>query len=228
MKVILILTFGLPRCFPWLLAMAMPSACLSLIISLSQIRKAILSKICTCDGKLPQGGVTSPALSNIVCIRLDERLSRLSGMNNITYTRYADDMTFSSKFPGHLEKYRVLIKEIIEDEGFALNEKKTTILGPRRQRKITGLIVSNNEVHIGKEQKRKIRAAIHKLLFGVLEEDERNSLNNWVVGWLNYLKSVDISAYKQLITFEEKKKLHRITFMLDAAANVINVFHGSQ
>src|ERR1035441_1453555 len=58
-----------------------------------------LAGLCTKDGFLPQGGVTSPCLSNIVCVRIDRRISGFTGKRNITYTRYADDMTFSSMNP---------------------------------------------------------------------------------------------------------------------------------
>jgi len=85
----------------------------------------ILASLCTCEGKLPQGGVTSPALSNIVCIRLDHRISGYAGKRNIAYTRYADDMTFSSLSPGRLVGAKRVVVEILRDEGFTLNEAKT-------------------------------------------------------------------------------------------------------
>ena len=58
-----------------------------------------LSALCTCDGGLPQGAVTSPALSNLVAAKLDRRIAGFTSRRNIVYTRYADDITLSSNNP---------------------------------------------------------------------------------------------------------------------------------
>lgn len=158
----------------------------------------ILSHLCTCDDKLPQGAVTSPALSNIVCMRLDHRITAFVGRRNVAYTRYADDLTFSSMSPNRLSGVKPTIRHILEDEGFTLNNAKTRRMGPRQARRVTGLILSQGRAGVGRKRKRKLRAAIHRVIMGVLDSDEQQRLQAHVQGWLAFVKSVDATGYTQL------------------------------
>lgn len=158
----------------------------------------IFSSLCTCQEKLPQGAVTSPALSNIICIRLDHRISGYVGKRNIIYTRYADDMVFSSMSPSRLVGIIKFIVQILKDEGFELNESKTRFLGPRRQRKVTGLIMSDNSIGVGRKKKRILRATIHHLVSGEFVPAEREKIISHVKGWSAYMKSVDLVGLQQL------------------------------
>lgn len=166
----------------------------------------ILANLCIYKNRLPQGGVTSPALSNIVCINLDNRLSKLVGSKNIVYTRYADDMTFSAKNPETLIRVKKTIEEIIESEGFKINDLKTRFLGPRKQLKITGLVISNNKtLGIGKKQKKILRAAFYNnLINNKLSRPEQEKQALWMVGWLCYLKSVDKIRFEDLSQYVMK------------------------
>lgn len=114
----------------------------------------VFTSICTYNGTLPQGGVTSPALSNIVCIRLDRRIVGYTGKRNITFTRYADDMTFSCMSQGRLVGAKRTVEKIVTEEGFRLNPEKTRFIGPRRQRKITGLVIGDDTVGVGRKRKK--------------------------------------------------------------------------
>lgn len=158
----------------------------------------IFSSLCTCQGKLPQGAVTSPALSNIICIRLDHRISGYVGKRNITYTRYADDMVFSSMSPSRLVGIKKFVTQILKDEGFELNESKTRFLGPRRQRKVTGLVISDESLGVGRKRKRILRASIHHLFVASLSSVEREKLRSHLGGWFAYMNSVDPKGLKQL------------------------------
>ena len=158
----------------------------------------IFASLCTCKGKLPQGAVTSPALSNIVCIRLDHRISGYVGRRNITYTRYADDMVFSSLSPSRLVGIKRFVAQIIREEGFELNESKTRFLGPRRQRKVTGLVISEDSLGVGRKRKRILRATLHRLFAGNLPSDEEEKLRSHLKGWFAYMKSVDPGGLQQL------------------------------
>lgn len=158
----------------------------------------IFASLCTCRGKLPQGAVTSPALSNIICIRLDHRISGYVGKRNVTYTRYADDMTFSSLNHSLLVGIRRVAVEILRSEGFKPNEAKTRFLGPRRQRKVTGLIISDESLGVGKKTKRKLRSAIHRLITANLSNIKRERLRRHISGWLAYMNGVDPKGLRQL------------------------------
>lgn len=164
----------------------------------------ILSSICTYKGCLPQGGVTSPALSNIVCIRLDKRVAGCAGKRNITYTRYADDFTFSSANQNKFKKVREIVTEILINEGYELNENKTRILGPRRCRKITGITIRDKGFGIGRKQKRIIRSAIHKVFKTKIDEIKKETLKNYVQGWLAFMKDIDAKGHEQLTTYLNK------------------------
>lgn len=149
-------------------------------------------------GSLPQGAVTSPALSNIVCIRLDRRIAGYAGKHNIDYTRYADDMTLSSTNHLRLVRAKRMVERIVVEEGFQLNQKKTRFKGPGSQRRITGLVISDDSVGIGRKQKRVIRAKIHRLVTGSLSGDDYRELQLHIQGWLAFLHDVDKCGYDQL------------------------------
>lgn len=92
---------------------------------------------------LPQGACTSPAITNILCRRLDNRLTGAARHYGFTYTRYADDLVFSSsdvqaKAPAML----MLARRIIEDEGFRVNDEKTLVMRPQRRQTVTGIVVN--------------------------------------------------------------------------------------
>lgn len=94
---------------------------------------------------LPQGSPCSPVLTNIVCQNLDRQLSRLAGQYHIVYSRYADDITFSSDHNVYQEDgdFRKDLLTIIAKEHFSLNEKKTRLQKTGCRQEVTGLIVSD-------------------------------------------------------------------------------------
>lgn len=96
------------------------------------------------DYVLPQGAPTSPILTNIICEKLDRRLLGVAERFNLRYTRYADDITFSSmhsvlSIGG--EAYNEIVN-VINEQGFSLNEKKTRLLKKGSRQEVTGLILS--------------------------------------------------------------------------------------
>ncbi|MEG0169612.1 MAG: retron St85 family RNA-directed DNA polymerase [Erysipelotrichaceae bacterium] len=113
-----------------------------------------LTKLCTFQGKLPQGSPTSPVLSNIVCLKLDKRLSLLAKKYNATYTRYADDITFSGS--SGIEKVKEICEKILHDEQFEVNMAKTRISYHHERQEVTGLIVNNGQISINRKYKREI------------------------------------------------------------------------
>lgn len=166
----------------------------------------IFTSLCTRDGRLPQGAVTSPSLSNIVCRRLDRRIAGYVGRRDIVYSRYADDMTFSSRIPPELTSAKPFVTAIIRDEGFELNQRKTRVLGPRRRRRITGIVVSDDGLGVGKHRKKALRAAIHRFLWSGKQDtsDMTSSLRHYIQGWLAHLHSVDCAGYGQLRGYAER------------------------
>jgi RNA-directed DNA polymerase len=150
----------------------------------------ILGRICTSEGRLPQGAPTSPALSNLVCRKLDVRLAALMRRYSGQYTRYADDLTFSLAAFGKNKRLRpharqsgparrkpsgpsrrllTTVRTIIEDEGFELQLKKRVRVQRAHQRQTaTGLVV-NRQVNLPRRTRRLIRAMQHRQRLGQLD-----------------------------------------------------------
>ncbi len=101
----------------------------------------LLTRLCTnSDNVLPQGSPASPSISNLVNLRLDKRLSSLANVIGDSYTRYADDITFSGS--KGLLKYKELIISIIKEENYEINNKKLRITYNNQRQEVTGLIVN--------------------------------------------------------------------------------------
>ena len=94
---------------------------------------------------LPQGAPTSPLITNAICDTLDRRLSGLARRFNLHYSRYADDITFSSMHNVYKEDgvFRTELKRIIEDQNFKMNEAKTRLQKIGERQEVTGLTISN-------------------------------------------------------------------------------------
>ena len=103
----------------------------------------LIANICCDKGCLPQGAPTSPTLTNLVCQRLDKKLYKYARSINASYSRYADDITFSANKPVFDEKFKKTLIDIIEiQEKFKINfEKERLQCGGERQ-SVTGIIVN--------------------------------------------------------------------------------------
>lgn len=109
----------------------------------------LLAKLCTFKGVLPQGSPASPYISNICCMKLDARLFGLAKKYDASYSRYADDMTFSGTHD--LKSILEPVKRIICEEGFSINSKKTRIAYSHQRQEVTGLIVNTDHITIPKK-----------------------------------------------------------------------------
>lgn len=120
----------------------------------------MLGRLCCFEHALPQGAPTSPSLANLICHKLDRRLKGLAFKSHMQYTRYCDDITLSSD-ENISGKFVEVVKEIIKDEGFSVNEDKTRVLSQRSCQIVTGLTV-NQKVNLPREKRRLIRASFHR------------------------------------------------------------------
>jgi RNA-directed DNA polymerase len=114
-------------------------------------------------GVLPQGAPTSPAIANLVCRRLDARLSKLARRAGAAYTRYADDLTFSfAEEPARsLGRFLWWVDQICQAEGFSENAKKRRVLRRSLQQRVTGVVV-NDGLTVPREVRRRLRALLHR------------------------------------------------------------------
>jgi len=120
----------------------------------------LVADLVTRRGRLPQGAPTSPHLANLAVRSMDHRLNEMARTFDWTYTRYADDMSFS----GDAEPRSILsrARRIVSAEGFNLSERKTTMRGQHQRQSVTGLVV-NEKVALPREKRRRLRAMLHRL-----------------------------------------------------------------
>jgi RNA-directed DNA polymerase len=121
----------------------------------------VLALLTTYQGHLPQGAPTSPILTNFICAPMDVALRELSGRNNWTYTRYADDLTFSSVH-AFTDVDIAQIRNIVELNQFSINDKKIRRKGRGRRQEVTGIVV-NSKANVNRKTIKKVRAMMYDL-----------------------------------------------------------------
>ena len=124
---------------------------------------------------LPQGAPTSPALANLCAHGLDRRLSGLSESMGLRYTRYADDLAFSgSPTRAAIVRLRELVAVIAREEGFAVNERKTVVMGSGRRQRIAGIVV-NEKLNVDRHAYDVLRATLHNVTRNGLDAQNRSA-----------------------------------------------------
>lgn len=154
--------------FPSISRRRVKAALISPPFSFGEEAAHILSGICCAyngpgrQSVLPQGAPSSPVLSNAVCIRLDQRLEGLARRYEVSYSRYADDITFSSDHNVFREGYsfQEAFRRIIADEGFTLNEEKLRLQERGQRQVVTGLTV-NSKVNVCRKYVRSIGSLLY-------------------------------------------------------------------
>jgi RNA-directed DNA polymerase len=120
-----------------------------------------IALICCWKKRLPMGAATSPVLSNLYCLPLDQQLIDLAEKYRITYTRYADDLTFSSDVL-FTEELISEIRKCIHDAAFTINERKFRMQSSFKKQSVTGIKV-NVKTNVDRRYIRNIRAALHDI-----------------------------------------------------------------
>lgn len=130
--------------------------------------------------RLSIGAPTSPHVSNAIMWRFDDTLDAFCRKLSVTYTRYADDMTFSTNRKRILRDVHAEVIRMCELVGYPklqLNEDKTIFSSKKHRRRVTGLILSNEgKVSLGRQKKREIRAMIDKFRHRELDEESARKL----------------------------------------------------
>ena len=142
---------------------------------------------------LPQGAPTSPAISNLVCRRLDARLDGLAKRNKGVYTRYADNLTFS--FPTaeglNLGRFRWWVDQVCQQEGFTVHQDKFRVIRDSQRQVVTGIVV-NEALRIPRELRRRYRAILHNCQKNGVEAEARGNprFKEYLRGFAAYLNMV--------------------------------------
>ncbi len=147
----------------------------------------IIAQICCNNGHLPQGAPSSPVLSNMICFRLDKNLMGVAKEARCIYTRYADDITFSSHQPSIAlfettlppagrfspDLFTPKLRDVFQQNGFTINPDKAHYADRHSRRIVTGLKV-NELLNVDRRYVRNIRAALHSIeTLGVKDAEKK-------------------------------------------------------
>lgn len=111
--------------------------------------------------RLPQGAPTSPAITNVLCRRLDRRIQGWAKKHGFVYTRYADDLTVSSQDrAAPVGKMLAFLRKLTAAEGFAIHPDKVRVVRRGRRQEVTGVVV-NDRPGVPRDELRRFRALLH-------------------------------------------------------------------
>jgi retron-type reverse transcriptase len=170
-----------------------------------------LSKFTTYKNHLAQGFFTSPIISNIVFSDIDNILTNHASDNSLDYTRYGDDLTFSSNNKINIKE----IENIIERNGFKLNTAKTRNMHRGMTQTVTGLTVFDaSHPRIPKKMKKILRLHMYYIeKYGMYNHFSKNNAGinpnktiselKEILGWVCYINSIEPSLYKKYIPILE-------------------------
>lgn len=145
------------------------------------------------DGKLilSVGAPTSPFVSNIVMYSFDSKLSDICKKLGIAYSRYADDLTFSTNKKNILFTFPHIVKALLNEEfssAITVNEQKTIFSSKAHNRHVTGITITNDkQLSIGRERKRYVYHLIHQATLGNLDDERISHL----IGLISFSRSID-------------------------------------
>lgn len=154
---------------------------------------AVLTKICTHNGGLPQGAPTSPRLANLVNFGFDAALYQLAARHNIAYSRYADDITLSAHADSRdrLMKTLGFARHLARRNGYSLHGKKKTRIRRRHQsQRVTGLVVNSGRPRLPREVRRRLRAIEHQLS----RNGSASLTAGQLAGWRSFRHMIDAQS----------------------------------
>ena len=144
---------------------------------------------------LPQGAPTSPALANLAAYRLDCRLSALATSLGGTYSRYADDLAFSGgrRLLASGQSVRVTVRQIVLEEGFRLNERKSQLMTQAGRQRLTGVVI-NEHLNVPRADYDRIKAVLHDAARqgpDAANRDSREDFRAHLLGKVSWVESVN-------------------------------------
>lgn len=153
------------------------------------------------NNSLPQGAPTSPFLSNIYMRDFDTTilgLVRRYVSDDIEYTRYADDLTFSSNSHA-IEKVTLFVRAKLKTLGLELNNNKTRLVGPGQRQEVTGLNINAGRPTVPKRYRKKIRAIIHRISLGCLITEKQKATLLGMISHISLCHPEEALKYRRIL-----------------------------
>ena len=171
----------------------------------------VIAQITCYKGSLPQGAPSSPIIANLIFNIVDIRIVELAKRYKLDYTRYADDLTFStndSKFMGRKEKFEQELSEEIKRAGFSLNKNKTRLSYLDSRQEVTGLVV-NDKVNVVRAFYKDTRAMADSLYRNgkFYVKGEKGTVNQ-LEGRFSFINQID--EYNSSKEDKNQKKFHHL------------------
>lgn len=160
---------------------------------LSRRDTVLVTSIVCKDGHLTIGAPSSPIISNAILFEFDDHIASVCKSYSVKYSRYADDLYFSTSKRYVLEKVLEEVKRAISDMQYPrlrINNQKSVFTSRKRQRKVAGVtLTSENKLSIGRQRKRAIKSMVHEFKVGTLARDKASYLR----GLLAFVQSIEPS-----------------------------------
>ncbi|EIU7595104.1 retron St85 family RNA-directed DNA polymerase [Vibrio vulnificus] len=178
----------------------------------------LLVKLTSFQEGLTIGSITSPLLSDAICYDLDVAVFSLAHELGVKYTRYADDLYFSTNKKGVLKSIPPKIDALLLDlkcpHNLKINTAKTHHSSKKSRMMVTGLTITNdNNISIGRTRKREIRSQIYKWT-NLNDEDKK-----YLSGYLSYIKSVEPEFINALCCKYGSSKIKEIIVFNSSGTN---------
>ncbi|MEF3101299.1 retron St85 family RNA-directed DNA polymerase [Raoultella terrigena] len=148
---------------------------------------------------LSVGAPSSPFISNFVMYDFDREIDDWCEKNNIVYSRYADDITFSTNTKDLLSSVPKVVKKMLVTNvpGLSVNESKTIFTSMAHNRHVTGVtLTSDGKLSIGRDRKRMLYAKIHKYSLGLLSSEEINKVRG-LISFADYVEEDFLSRLRK-------------------------------
>ena len=209
----------------------------------------VIAQIACREKTLPQGSPCSPVISNLIAHVLDMHLVSLASRVGCTYSRYADDLTFSTNkkaFPSEIAMQSDTdpnlwvpgeeLQRLITHAGFLVNNRKTHMQYRTSRQNVTGLVV-NRRINVRQEYRHDTRAMVHRLLntggfevygkvqkSGVVTLEKRSGKVNELHGMLGFIDKIDLDHRKNTPGWKPSDKLSSNELMYQRFLIYMNFF----
>ncbi len=159
--------------------------------------------------KLPIGAPTSAHIANACFEKIDKNIKEICVKSNVSYSRYVDDLTFSSNSKEDLNIIEKQVNQILSFNGYKVNSNKTKYISDNKRQEILGIVVNDNQTRLSYKVKKNIRTMLYKYVktntsphldLAITDCVNENQLR----GYISYVKSVDKLYYARLKKYANK------------------------